>query len=60
MEPPRRSDDSVQLPQHNLINFLAIIIASLTLFLPLWAIASYSVSNSLSIPNLKKLTPVEK
>lgn len=60
MEPPRRSDDSVQLPQHNLINFLAIIIASLTLFLPLWAIASYSVSNSIAIPNLKKLTPVEK
>lgn len=60
MEPPRRSDDSVQLPQHNLINFLAFIIASLTLFLPLWAIASYSVSNSIAIPNLKKLTPVEK
>lgn len=60
MEPPRRSDDSVQIPQHNLINFLAMIIAGFTLFLPLWAIASYSASNSLSIPSLKQLTPVEK
>lgn len=60
MEPPRRSNDSVQLPQHNLINFLAMIIACLTLFLPLWAIASYSVSDSLSIPRLKNLAPAEK
>lgn len=60
MEPPRRSDDSVHIPQHNLINLLAMIIAALTVFLPLWAIASYSVSDSLSIPSLKNIAPVEK
>lgn len=60
MEPPRRSDDSVQVPQHNLINLLAMIIAALTVFLPLWAIASYSVSDTLSIPSLKNIAPVKK
>ncbi len=60
MEPPRRSDDFVHIPQHNLINFLAMIIAVLTVFLPLWAIASYSVSDKLSIPHLKNIAPVKK